>query len=355
MNLALTSDFETEFMFSDKVTEYIRMGGDNFIQLLKLSLDKNLYNQILLKLERFTHTLLDDLKDSQTIYTKIDDVISAGITPIKVTLPDFSYEMKLPTCQILQDITDNRVVLSNDDIYCGSWKKINGKFKFDGEGTLKIKYIVVPRVTAKCQLTIQNGDEYTGIFSDGKFNGKGIYENKETKRHYEGDFINGQANGHGKFTMCNGNIYEGAFKNDIAWGFGKYIWKNGENFEGDFYDGTYVKGTYIYKSGNRYEGEFKNEKRHGKGILIFADGGHYEGDHENDQRHGFGIFKKCGNMYTGNFVNDKYSGKGDIIYADKSKYSGDFLNDCFHGDGTHTDTNGKCYEGKFDMNKYKGR
>ena len=44
-----------------------------------------------------------------------------------------------------------------------------------------------------------NGDQYTGDFINGSFNGKGTFNLKKAGS-YEGDFVNGQAEGKGKLT-----------------------------------------------------------------------------------------------------------------------------------------------------------
>ena len=48
-------------------------------------------------------------------------------------------------------------------------------------------------------MTFENGDQYTGDFSNGAFNGKGTFHSKDGWK-YEGDFVNGQAEGQGKLT-----------------------------------------------------------------------------------------------------------------------------------------------------------
>ena len=57
-----------------------------------------------------------------------------------------------------------------------------------------------------------NGDIYQGQFKNDKFHGKGYYRSALGIT-YEGDYVNGIKEGHGKYTLVNGDVFEGAFKN----------------------------------------------------------------------------------------------------------------------------------------------
>ena len=62
--------------------------------------------------------------------------------------------------------------------------------------------------------TFENGDQYTGDFNNGAFNGKGTFQSKDGWK-YEGDFVNGQAEGQGKLTTEQEVVYEGTFKQGV--------------------------------------------------------------------------------------------------------------------------------------------
>ena len=47
---------------------------------------------------------------------------------------------------------------------------------------------------------------------------------------YEGEWLNGKANGRGTFYHINGDIYEGDFRDDRANGNGVYYHKNGSKY-----------------------------------------------------------------------------------------------------------------------------
>ena len=68
----------------------------------------------------------------------------------------------------------------------------------------------------------------------------------------------------------NKSYYIGEWKNGAKHGKGIYYYKNGDiQYEGDYvndeYDGY---GKYIEENGDYYIGEFKNGAKNGKGILF---------------------------------------------------------------------------------------
>ena len=88
-----------------------------------------------------------------------------------------------------------------------------------------------------------NGDVYTGEYTDDKRNGKGImrYKNNEI---YEGSWKDGKKEGEGIFI----------FENNIKIPEKKYI--------GEFINNEITgKGTMFYKNGEKYSGMMENKKR----------------------------------------------------------------------------------------------
>lgn len=69
--------------------------------------------------------------------------------------------------------------------------------------------------------TFPNGDEFTGLYKNGKFHGEGILENKRLSYKYEGDFKAGIKEGSGTERYKNGTIYVGEFKRNMRNGKGK--------------------------------------------------------------------------------------------------------------------------------------
>ena len=74
---------------------------------------------------------------------------------------------------------------------------------------------------------------------------------------------NGKTHGKGKLFYKNGNIkYEGDWINDEIEGNGKYYWEDGEYYIGQFKNGLRNgKGIKYYSNGNiKYEGNWIDDK-----------------------------------------------------------------------------------------------
>lgn len=140
-----------------------------------------------------------------------------------------------------------------------------------------------------CQLQDPYYDEGETISWDGGCkNGKAHGVGKSVKRQngdlvstYEGEYKNGQREGHGKLTFSNGTVKEGTFVKGQLMG----------------------NGTMTTEDGHSYTGNFVNYKMHGQGKLKFANGSSFEGWFVADE------------PYTGKWTN--YDGT--IIYLEKGK------------------------------------
>ena len=172
------------------------------------------------------------------------------------------------------------------------------------------------------------------------------YENK-----YEGEIINGQANGKGLKTYKDGRTFEGEFKNNLRNGYGKLLRPDGTqfigNYKNDVQDGI---GTNINKEGKEIIGLFKDGKVvKGKSIMYYSEPdinkmnfvNIFEGEFQNFKREGFGKFiMSNGDIYEGEFQNDKLNGKGKYIWGNGNKYEGGFKNNKKEGRGIFTFNNG---------------
>jgi len=105
-----------------------------------------------------------------------------------------------------------------------------------------------------------NGDNYSGQFKNGKFEGQGVYSFCTGAR-YNGNYCNGLRDGKGQFNFCTGDEYIGDFVAGYPEG----------------------KGEYHYCTGEKYVGEFKSGKKHGRGTFIFVTGQKLEGNFENGE------------------------------------------------------------------------
>ena len=177
----------------------------------------------------------------------------------------------------------------------------------------------------------ENGKYYTGYWENGISHGKGILLDENKKIRYEGDCINGNIEGYGKYYFEGGGIYIGQFKNDLQYGKGKVYGRNGNlRYDGDFVNNHMEgMGKYIYKNGEYYYGQWKNNLRNGKGIMYYKNGNKkYDGDFINNKYEGNGTyFWENGEYYIGQWKNGLKHGKGTIYYKNGNiKYDGNFIN-----------------------------
>ena len=80
---------------------------------------------------------------------------------------------------------------------------------------------------------MQNGEVYTGDWSEGEKNGQGQYE-FATGDLYEGYWLNGKRHGKGVYRWKNGETYNGDWRNDRMNGLGVILMKYFCFFWGDF-------------------------------------------------------------------------------------------------------------------------
>ena len=112
-----------------------------------------------------------------------------------------------------------------------------------------------------------NGTRYDGLFKHGQHHGRGKMAYEKTGEVYEGDFVNNNIEGEGRFTSKNGDVFEGEFK-DNAMKSGVITMKNGDEYAGDFVNDMYSGySLYKYANGDVYCGDFVKGKKHGDGVL----------------------------------------------------------------------------------------
>ena len=128
-------------------------------------------------------------------------------------------------------------------------------------------------------------NEYNGEIINGKANGKGTKTYKDG-RIFTGIFINNKREGNGILLRPDGTKFIGMYKNDVQDGLGTNITKEGKELIAFYKDGKVVMGKSImyYNEPNieqmhmtiKYEGDYKNNRMEGKGILFFENGDKYE-------------------------------------------------------------------------------
>lgn len=192
-------------------------------------------------------------------------------------------------------------------------------------------------------LTSQNGDVTTRYFglvwgdvpvlgtfrctdgSGGSVSGDRIKFNNGSV--YEGDFKLLTFEGEGKFTDKYGNEYIGIFENGKQTGGGFVNYADGTKFAGQFSEGLFEGyGEITYADGSTYKGYFSKGERSGYGEFSYADGSVYKGYFEHDMRHGEGEYRFAGgDTYTGGFKNNLMSGFGTYFFAGGRVFSGEFV------------------------------
>jgi hypothetical protein len=230
---------------------------------------------------------------------------------------------------------------------------------YQWEGVAKQGYegnLVNGKANGKGFYTYTNGDTYEGDFINGARIGKGVITLANGSR-YEGDFVNDKMNGKGVFTFANGDRYEGDFVDEKRTGKGVYTLPSGVRYEGDFVDGKSTgKGVFTWPTGDRYEGDFVDGKFTGKGVFTWPSGDRYEGDFVNGKMSGNGIFTRPNSdRYEGDFVDDKRTGKGILTWANGNRYEGNIVDSKMTGKGVYTWSTGVRYEGDFVDGQRKGK
>jgi len=163
---------------------------------------------------------------------------------------------------------------------------------------------------------------------------------------YDGEFLNGQKSGIGKWFSAIGDQYIGDFKSDLFDGkvnkFSSFFFK--------FFENKNKKGQYTYTNGDIYSGDFLSGKKHGYGVLQQKNICTYQGEWENDIFNGQGILtKEDGISFQGFFTNGKLNNleKSIIKYSNGDNYTGQVNNGVPEGQGVFKFSNGDINEGIF--------
>ena len=214
-----------------------------------------------------------------------------------------------------------------------------------------------------------------------------FYNNREGKEYdfsgkllYEGEFLNGKRNGHGKEYYSEQLIFEG-----------EYLEGNKLRGKGYGKDG-YNKGKIIYEINNEngkgkeynnegwiiFEGEYLNGKRNGYGREYYYGKKIFEGKYSNGKKHGWGREYLSHLLFQGYYFNGvKWNGKGydcdgKIIYELRNgkgslikefenfgaiKYEGEYFNGRRHGKGKEYGgfVPKLIFEGEFSNGKRNGK
>ena len=199
--------------------------------------------------------------------------------------------------------------------------------------------------------TFANGDEYTGEFSDNKFNGRGTYSFTSGEK-YVGEFKDGKRHGRGTTTFIDGDKHVGEYEHSKFHGLGTYSFASGDSYAGEFKEGKrHGQGVYSFGpnsewAGAKYVGEYKNGKPDGMGSYTYANGDLYIGEFKDGDKHGQGTYsfgpnsEWAGDRYAGGYKNDKYAGRGTYFWSDGNRDVGTFADGKLNGFATRYDATG---------------
>ena len=160
-------------------------------------------------------------------------------------------------------------------------------------------------------MIFKNGDYFIGKFKNDLRNGRGLLCTKGGKISYEGEWVDDEMEGNGKFIIENVTYYIGQFKKGLFNGKGIFYNKNGnKKYEGQWIDGIIKgKGILYSKDDGRvlYEGEWVDGIIEGSGKYVFENGNYYIIYFKNNTLNGKGIvYYKNGNIqYEGEYVDGK--------------------------------------------------
>ena len=153
-------------------------------------------------------------------------------------------------------------------------------------------------------------------------------------------------------------IYEGSLWKNKRHGAGLLLKDNGVNYDGEWVNGQRDGHGKEWRVGGRerYAGSWKEDKKTGSCTACFADGRTYEGEMEDGRMEGKGkLTTPGGDVYEGQFVSELFEGEGRMVYADGSVYKGGWkrgLRDCEVAE--FEDTKGNRYEVPFKDDKMDG-
>ena len=230
---------------------------------------------------------------------------------------------------------------------------------------------------------ISNGLIIEGDWLEGKLNGHGILESKDSDEKllfkYDGNFNNNIRQGKGIFSFENYYSYNGEWLNNAIDGIGKITYSQGNTYEG-FWKNNLREGKGVYINNRdknvftKIEGNWTLNFKEGDGIIYFLNGDSLRGSVNNNifpKYTGNGILHTNDAIYTGDFVNSEYTGKGsleylngnykkglfldgalqegtvNLHYKDSSSYLGEMKNEKFNGQGIYSWSDGNYKKGLF--------
>ena len=204
-----------------------------------------------------------------------------GVLKIKATGEDFAGSFE-------NGVLVHGQVICKEGEYLGQFAPDNTR-AYQGRGIMKFK----------------SGDVYDGQWYNGLMHGHGTFiyakifesdsedeEEGEGKKptitaNYVGEFTYGKR-ASGTLTYDNGDVYTGIFSESGLRETGSIKLANGDEFCGVFEEGAMKCGEMTCKNGDVYNGEYANSMYHGGGKMVYANGDVYSGEFEFGGKNGSG-------------------------------------------------------------------
>jgi hypothetical protein len=197
--------------------------------------------------------------------------------------------------------------------------------------TIKFTLYKQEQSTAKCI----SGDCVNGF-------GKMQYETGDV---YEGQFLNSQRIGMGKYIWAaDKSYYEGSWLSDTMNGFGTYYKPDGtKEKESYLMLGNYIDLDTSKKDFCQY-GDCKN----GFGLYYYNGGQLYLGHFQFGLQNGLGLYESKDGIYYGEFAVGKYNGTGLVFSPSGTVLRASFVNGQQQGNGKETKMGESVIEGSYE-------
>jgi hypothetical protein len=150
--------------------------------------------------------------------------------------------------------------------------------------------------------------------------------------------------------------YIGVTQNGLMHGFGVRYWDSGKKWEGEWFNGE-ANGHIIVSFDDivTYDGNMVNGLPNGKGTYTDPDNGRtYIGDWVDFRREGSGklLARNGEKIYDGEWRDDKFNGYGLSFLRGICRYDGNWVNGQRSGEGIAYDENGNVeYQGLWENNE----